>query len=100
MADVVLAHVAKSMIKARLAEGWEPVKGDSPDGLRWEGDALVMQMDRQKYERLQKERRAAYEQLQRYIEAGGMPVQTEHGVQIRFTREDNTGEMVRRRKKE
>jgi hypothetical protein len=96
---MIRALVARSMIQARLAEGWQFAKGDSADGRQWIGDAVVMEMPEEKYEKLQKERRASYEQLQRYVASGEMPVRAdEPGITFKFTREGGEEERQPRKR--
>lgn len=99
MSDMVRARVSRVNIQAKLAEGYTFVRGDSPDGKAWIGDTVLMEIPRDRYEKLQAQRREGYEQLQRAISSGNLPLTVdEPGVSVSFSVSDGREvELPRRR---
>lgn len=86
---MIRVRVNRVNIQAKLAEGYTFAKGDGPDGRLWLGDTVVMEISEDRFERLQRERRAGYEQLQRALASGEMPLEmSEPGVEVKFTVQD------------
>lgn len=86
-------------IQAKLAEGYTFVAGNGPDGRAWVGDAVLMEISDARYEQLTKQRREAYELLQRALREGSLPVESnEPGIVVKHQAED--GRRVAQRRKE
>ncbi len=90
MSENMRAQVARANIHAKLAEGWQFVKGTSPDGKVWFGDAVLMEIDRETFDKIHKGRRESFDLMSKAMRVGHHPISSsgEEGVAIKHTREE------------
>lgn len=91
MSDVVKVHVRRSGVEKALADGYTFAKPDrglgSPDGKVWLGDAVVMEISREAYEKMQEARRAPFLEVSRRIARGQAPQEPNGDFIASFSRE-------------
>lgn len=90
MSEMMRAQVSRANIAGKLAEGYTFVRGDGPDGRAWVGDSVLMEIPKERFEEMHKERRESYETMSRLMRSGHHPVSDtgEQGVAIKHSREE------------
>jgi len=72
--EFVRTRIPRNAIDTALADGFRPVKGDSPDGLQHYGDTVLMEIPASKAKERKERIRGSYERLINLVNNGKSPV--------------------------
>lgn len=81
--------VARRLVESHQALGWQLVKGKSPDGLAWQGDAVFMEIPDSQYQKIRKDQRLPFDTVRTRRERGELPVSPalEDGIRLNSSAE-------------
>jgi hypothetical protein len=95
----VTAKVSRAMVASCTARGWVRKKGDGVGGCDTDGDAIIMEMPREAYDRLQEARQAPYKSLSDRIAKGQLPVDNNSGVPMTYERKEVRDTVAEKRRR-